>query len=368
MSGGTTILLVEDNDGDALILEELFDGGHVDGPVDLVRAGSVAEALRALSEGVDPVCALVDLGLPDAIGTDAVEALCAASPELPIVVLTGSNNPELAREALRAGAQDYLVKGGDLDEEVTRRAVRYAIDRASTLRALHASRRELRDFAHRVAHDLKSPMSVVLGSLDLLQHSRPDDENAELYDMLGRSSRRLVEMVDRLLEYADTAGSDEMLGPVRLDDVVSWVTETLESTLDGVTLQIDAPLPIVHGNEVGLRHVLLNLITNAIKFSEPDRPPAITISASSEHSLATDDDVVVVAVSDNGRGIPDDKRLSVFGAGFRIDDSEPGTGLGLATVQRTMQLFGGRVRVDDGPDGVGTTFLLEFRSPSGVTA
>lgn len=364
MSGRSTILLVEDNDGDALILEELFDDGHVDGPVDLVRATSVAEALRALTEGTDPACALVDLGLPDAIGTDAVEALCTASPELPIVVLTGSDDPELAREALRAGAQDYLVKGADLDEEVTRRAVRYAIDRASTLRALHASRRELRDFAHRVAHDLKSPMSVVLGSLDLLQHSRPDDENADLYDMLGRSSRRLVEMVDRLLEYADTAGSDEMLGPVPLDDVLAWVTETLDSALEGVTVHVESPLPTVHGNEVGLRHVLLNLITNAIKFAAPERPPTITISSSS----APSDDGVTVAVADNGRGIPPEKRLSVFGAGFRIDDSEPGTGLGLATVQRTMQLVGGRVRIDDGPDGVGTTFLLEFRAPSGVDA
>ena len=260
------------------------------------------------------------------------------------------------------------MKGADLDEEITRRAVRYAIDRASTLRALHASRRELRDFAHRVAHDLKSPMSVVLGSLDLLQHARADDENAELYDMLGRSSRRLVEMVDRLLEYADTAGSDEMLGPVRLDDVLSWVTETLESALDDVTLEVDAPLPTVHGNEVGLRHVLLNLLTNAIKFSEPDRPPAIRISASTEAPESADDDVVVVAVSDNGRGIPTDERHAVFGAGYRIDDSEPGTGLGLATVQRTMQLVGGRVRIDDGLDGVGTTFLLEFRTPSDDTA
>lgn len=364
MSGATTILLVEDNDGDALILEELFDDGHVDGPVELIRATSIADALRALTEGADPVCALVDLGLPDAIGTDAVEALSAAAPELPIVVLTGSDDPELARDALRAGAQDYLVKGTELDEEVTRRAVRYAVDRASTLRALHASRRELRDFAHRVAHDLKSPMSVVLGSLDLLQHSRPDDENAELYDMLGRSSRRLVEMVDRLLEYADTAGSDEMLGPVRLDDVLAWVTEALESALDGVTLQVDEPLPVVHGNEVGLRHVLLNLITNAIKFSAPERPPAITIHAAE----TAERDTVVVAVADNGRGIPPDMRLSVFGAGFRVEDSEPGTGLGLATVQRTMQLVGGRVRIEDGPNGVGTTFLLEFRPPADTGA
>lgn len=366
MSDGTTILLVEDNDGDALIIEELFDPSHVDGPVELVRAGSIADARHLLTDGLAPICALVDLGLPDAVGTEAVASMGAAAPELPIVVLTGSNDPELAREALRAGAQDYLVKGADLDEEVARRAIRYAVDRASTLRALHASRRELRDFAHRVAHDLKSPMSVVLGSLDLLQSSRTDDENADLYDMLGRSSRRLVEMVDRLLEYADTAGSDEMLGTVDLDNVIEWAVETLDSALDGVTLHVDESLPAVHGNEVGVRHVVLNLLTNAVKFASPERPPTISIAAATHPDA--DDESVVVAVSDNGRGIPPDKRQAVFGAGYRLDDSEPGTGLGLATVQRTMQLVGGRVRIDDGPDGVGTTFSLEFRAPADVSA
>lgn len=362
----TTLLLVEDNDGDALILEELFRDDHIDGPVELLRAGSIAEAHALVADGADATCALLDLGLPDAVGTEAIDALVRAAPELPIVVLTGSDDPELAREALRAGAQDYLVKGDALDEEVTRRAIRYAIDRATQLRALHASRRELRDFAHRVAHDLKSPMSVVLGSLDLLQISRPDDESGDLYDMLARSSKRLVEMVDRLLEYADTAGSDTMLGPVDLGTVLDWVVETLDTALDGVTLHVDEPLPVVHGNEVGLRHVMLNLMTNAVKYAKPGRELEISISA--ERRADGEDEAIVVSVTDNGRGIPAEHRGSVFSAGYRIDESQPGTGLGLATVQRTMQLVGGRARLEAGPDGVGTTFRLEFRPPGDSTS
>ena len=358
----TEILLVEDNDGDAMIIEELFSDADVGGPIRVVRVGSIAETADALRDRPDPGCVLLDLGLPDAIGTEAVEALASMAPSLPIVVLTGSNDPELASDALRAGAQDYLVKGVSLDEEVARRAIRYAIDRASQVQALRASRAELRDFAHRVAHDLKSPMSVVIGSLDLLQRSRAEDDDSGLLDMLARSSQRLVEMVDRLLEYADTAGTDQMLATVELDQVLEWVVETLDSTLDSVDLVVESPLPRVHANEVGLRHVFLNLVTNSIKFSDAARPPRIEVAAGDP-----EDDHIAVTVTDNGRGIAPEHRRSVFGAGYRIDEAEPGTGLGLATVQRTISLMGGRVSIEDPPGGVGTRFRLTVPRPHEAT-
>lgn len=359
----TDILLVEDNDGDAMIIEELFSDTDVGGPIRVARAGSIAETADALRDRPDPACVLLDLGLPDAIGTEAVEAVASMAPDLPIVVLTGSNDPELAKEALRAGAQDYLVKGGSLDEEVARRAIRYAIERASQLQALRASRAELRDFAHRVAHDLKSPMAVVIGSLDLLQRSRPEGEDGGMYDMLARSSQRLVEMVDRLLEYADTAGSDQMLATVELDQVLAWVVETLDSALDDVDLVVASPLPHVHANEVGLRHVFLNLVTNSIKFADPARPVRIEVAPGSDVG-----DLAAVTVTDNGRGIAPEHRRSVFGAGYRIDEAEAGTGLGLATVQRTISLMGGRVAIEDPPDGVGTRFVLTLPRPQDHTA
>ncbi len=355
----TTLLVVEDNDGDALIIEELFSDHDIGGPMRIERCDSIAAARALLEAGFAPDCALLDLGLPDAVGTEGVEALTAVAPELPIVVLTGSNDPELAGEAFRAGAQDYLVKGPALDEEIARRTIRYSIDRSAQVRALRASRRELRDFAHRVAHDLKSPMAVVLGALELLQRSRPDGQDPAPYEMLARSGGRLVEMVDRLLEYADTAGSDEMLTTVDLDLVLEWVVQTLDSSLDDVDLEIRGPLGSVHANEVGLRHVFLNLITNSIKYAHPQRRPSVVV----ESECA--DDSILIAVRDNGIGIPPDQRSAVFTAGFRIDDTEPGTGLGLATVRRTMQLVGGAVSLEDGPDGVGSTFRLRLRSAGG---
>ncbi len=118
-----TILLLEDDDGDALLVEELL----VDAawPFDLLRVRSLSEA-RSLLGTVDGV--LADLGLPDASGLGAVEHLRRDAPDLPLVVLTGSNDRERGLAALAAGAQDYLVKG-EIDGAGLTRAVRYAVER-----------------------------------------------------------------------------------------------------------------------------------------------------------------------------------------------------------------------------------------------
>jgi serine phosphatase RsbU (regulator of sigma subunit) len=117
------VLLVEDDDGDAFLVEELLrDSDEV---WSLTRARSIADAVR-LAPSFS--CALVDLGLPDSTGLDALAQLRAVSPDLAIVVLTGLNDGSLGLAAVAEGAQDYLVKG-DVDGIRLARAVRYAIER-----------------------------------------------------------------------------------------------------------------------------------------------------------------------------------------------------------------------------------------------
>lgn len=119
----TEVLLVEDDDGDALLVEELvLDAGE---PISLRRARTLAEAVASV-RGMQ--CALVDLGLPDARGLDAVATLCAAAPGLAVVVLTGLADRQRGIDALAAGAQDYLVKG-EVDGPALARAIRYAVER-----------------------------------------------------------------------------------------------------------------------------------------------------------------------------------------------------------------------------------------------
>jgi serine phosphatase RsbU (regulator of sigma subunit) len=119
----TDVLLVEDDDGDALLVEELV--------VDAEEA-IVLRRARTLAEGVQQArvaqCALVDLGLPDASGLKAIAALRSAAPDLAVVVLTGLGDRQRGVEAVAAGAQDYLVKG-EVDGPALARAIRYAIER-----------------------------------------------------------------------------------------------------------------------------------------------------------------------------------------------------------------------------------------------
>ncbi|WP_298459678.1 PP2C family protein-serine/threonine phosphatase [uncultured Cellulomonas sp.] len=133
VTGGAPIrvLLVEDDEGDAVLVEELFhDAGMA---VDLVHVRSVDAALGAL----DADCVLLDLGLPDAVGLDALERLLAAGAPA-VVVLTGLSGTDLGLQALAAGAQDYLVKG-EADAGMLGRSVRYAVQR----RRSEATEREL---------------------------------------------------------------------------------------------------------------------------------------------------------------------------------------------------------------------------------
>jgi serine phosphatase RsbU (regulator of sigma subunit) len=128
------VLLVEDDDGDAVLVAELL--GEVGAPVVLRRARSLGQASAMVSEAA---CVLLDLGLPDSRGLQGLRTLLQLEPEAAIVVLTGEANEHLGEQAVRAGAQDYLVKG-EVTGPMLHRVIRYAVERRRATEA----QRELR--------------------------------------------------------------------------------------------------------------------------------------------------------------------------------------------------------------------------------
>src|SRR5579872_5457562 len=130
------VLLVEDDDGDALLVQELLD--EVGAPVIVLRARSLGQATSMVS-GV--ACVLLDLGLPDSQGLQGLRQLLRLEPEAAVVVLTGQASEHLGEQAVRAGAQDYLVKG-EVAGHMLNRVIRYAVERRraeEAQRALHVA-------------------------------------------------------------------------------------------------------------------------------------------------------------------------------------------------------------------------------------
>jgi serine phosphatase RsbU (regulator of sigma subunit) len=185
------ILLVEDDDGDALLVRELMADGLPDARI--VWARSLNEA-KAQADAAD--CALLDLGLPDTDGPDGVATLLAAAGHLAVVVLTGADSSATVSAALAAGAQDYLVKSR-VDSDSLARSIRYALERrkaAESTRRLADAERRRRDNA-RVERALLRPPLVSSADTRITIRYRPARAGAELggdfFDAIEHDDGRL---------------------------------------------------------------------------------------------------------------------------------------------------------------------------------
>ena len=187
-----SLLLVEDDRADALLVEDLISEAVAD--IEVVWAQSMAHAERELASA-RPDCVLLDLNLPDANGMDALDRVAKRDSTVPIVVLTGRNDEFFGASAVAAGAQDYLVKGR-VEPEMLRRALLYAIERkrAELIAVdLHASQVRARENALLERGLLPSPLLLDNPGVDIVARYRPSRENAllcgDFYDVVQTPDR-----------------------------------------------------------------------------------------------------------------------------------------------------------------------------------
>lgn len=217
---------------------------------------------------------------------------------------------------------------------------------------LSQSNERLAHFAGQVTHDLKNPLTSISLSLEALEM---DVTDPYLVDTVGRARRgvdRMTEMINHLLEFASQ-------GSMPGDDEVDLAAE-MQTVLDDVAGRVSRDaiavrdLPVVRGDAVQLRAVLMNLIDNAAKFTVPGEEPDIEVVGTT-----TSESLPRIEVRDRGRGIPDDKRERVFAPLARLDKTVEGSGLGLATCRRVIEAHGGTIGVEP-REGGGSVFWFEL--------
>ena len=216
---------------------------------------------------------------------------------------------------------------------------------------LARSNRELEQFAYVASHDLKSPLLVITGFLELLQATKGDqlDDDASLYvEAALRGATRMGQLIDDLLTYSRVGRNDHNRGWVNLNAVVAHLLAEWDGTVRDAGIHVRVgELPSVLGDQTLLRQLMENLFSNAVKFSRPGVDPVIEIAA--ERHVAE----WLITVSDNGIGVPVEHRETIFTMFSRLAQStdKPGSGIGLAICHRVVQAHGGRMWVEDGTAG-----------------
>lgn len=221
---------------------------------------------------------------------------------------------------------------------------------------LARSNADLTAFAGRVAHDLRNPIAALTGFLALAQGPFGEQLSGRARECVEHASgtaSRMAAQVDDLLAYAG-AGAPARTVAVDLAVVAAGVVQDLRALLDDAGAEVAvAPLPTVPADPTLVRVLLLNLVSNAVKYARPGRPARVRVEG------AAADGGWWLRVVDNGRGIAPEDRERAFELFTRLADAGdvPGSGIGLATCARVAQGLGGSLAIDDGDDG-GTAVTL----------
>jgi signal transduction histidine kinase len=256
-------------------------------------------------------------------------------------------------------------------EQQTRALASEADDRASKL----AHSVELRSaLIHGVVHDIKNPLGAASGYAELLQDGLAGPLNEQQQEMVRRMNRLVGTAQGTVTELVDLARVDADEFPIdrREANVTAVVREIVDdhratATRKGIELTFDAPNgPIVAMTDaIRVRHVVENLVSNAIKYTPEHGTVRVATTAASPDMGPR---VVRVTVQDSGPGVPPEFRERIFDAFFRVPSSEeraPGSGLGLAMSRRIARLLGGDVTVDAAPTG-GSIFTFTLPVDTGI--
>ncbi|GAB7049818.1 hypothetical protein JCM9534A_49440 [Catenuloplanes indicus JCM 9534] len=353
LRGGTFLDAAMRNSALSMIEVELLDSsaegirtpvaswpaGEVHGDGDLTRTVSVGVAQRTWQLTVKPAGTLAEGEAPWLVPATALTgALITALAVVIIGILGTSRGRALARVADATAA---------LQADIARRE--------ETERQLRRTEGELRGFLAMAGHDLKSPLASVAGHLELLRGAPDGDDDAD-WRAVRRGLARMNRLVDDLLAYATADAAPLDPRPVDLGALATDVAADQEAA-DHATVRIGA-LPTVMADPGMLRHVLENLVGNAVKYARPGETPQIEIVSVPAGARTR------IEVADHGIGVPEADRARVFDAFHRSPNGagRPGTGLGLAICQRIVERHGGEIGVEANAGG-GSRFW--FTLPGG---
>jgi signal transduction histidine kinase len=381
------ILIVDDHEENLVTLENIISNDELN----IIRARSGNEALSLMLE-YSISLVLLDVNMPDMDGFETA-ALMRGSERtrgIPIIFITASHRqPSQIFKGYQAGAVDYLYK--PLDRQILQNKIRAYIDFFKQKHALELTTRQLQktiaelnhakkvaeeatlaksSFLAGMSHEIRTPLNGIIGMTDLiLMDKNPDDQYYEHLTDIKQSSLSLLEIINEILDISKIEADK-----LEIEQIPFSLREIMEKTvrlLSVKTFQKNLNFYCLHdpglpdhltGDPTRIRQILVNLLGNAIKFTDQG---SITLKMEEVHS-GNDTCTLRFSVSDTGIGIPSDRIDKLFQSYQQAHASTArqygGTGLGLTISRKLVELMGGTIGVDS-VAGQGSTFsfILPFK-------
>ncbi|MTJ09474.1 MULTISPECIES: hybrid sensor histidine kinase/response regulator [unclassified Anabaena] len=372
------ILLIEDNLAEARLLQEFIKQAQAQ-EFSLVHVQRLRDGINKLnSENYDVI--LLDLTLPDSQGLSSIPQLMEQNPSTPIIVLTNTNDQELAIEAVRQGAQDYLVKR-QVNPDTLVRSVRYAIERKQVLEQLRTVNQTLEtkveertaellkaqeinqfksEFVSMLSHDIRNPLNTILLAAGLLQKHNEgltSDRKINHLQLIRTAIKNVSHLLDEasLIGQADAGQLSYQPQIIYLENLCYELTEQAQLSAQEKDLNLIFTSSDNYfqfwGDETLLKHIVGNLLNNAIKYSLP--------GGTIFFELSKQEKSVILRFQDQGIGITEEDQKQLFQPFYRGENVGiiAGSGLGLTIVKQCVDAHGGEITVNS-QVGVGSTFTV----------
>lgn len=315
---------------------------------DVYTSNSAKSALELLKK--TPVQIIIsDQRMPDITGVEFLEQTIDLYPESIRLLITGQADIEVVIEAINRGqVSKYIQKPWDWDK------LSGAIDHCVTL---YTSRVELKDknkelekindelnkFVYSVSHDLRSPLTSIMGIINLTKLMPELSVANSYFDMIQGRVLKLDSLIRKIIDYYKNARSENVTDNIVFESLFSSVWETIKPQNQSINFKLDVKQDVIFmGDYYRLEIVFENLISNALKYQLPEnKDQQIEVKA------VVDDKFARITVSDNGIGIKPEYLENVFKLFFRAENSinTEGTGIGLYIVKEAIEKMKGEINI-----------------------
>ena len=230
------------------------------------------------------------------------------------------------------------------------------------------SSRHKSEFVARMSHEMRTPLNGILGVAALIERTELSDQQRSLVDVISSSGKVLLRLIDDILDLSrmDADSFDVVAEPLNICEVIEQCLAIIKPSADvqGLDLRFDggpSDLPPLRGDVVRIKQILLNLLTNAVKFTEAGH-----VEVNLSHESGPEGITLMLSVRDTGVGIAEDQLDQIFNRFYQIDGTATrrhgGAGLGLAITRKLVDAMGGAIQVHSHP-GEGTVFRVSLTLP-----